>query len=306
MPKPEGDGEGWVVDVEPVAFFVNEFTPITDVLDGMDPDAVKELPLGITEMILDPDDPFVVLPKQWNLPKADSGAPKKNPDHRYWMVGRGRLVSPDGESKAVKRIGKGTFSSVYALSGDTTDKQAREFVYVETPETIYDKEIIAEVYRQQDGPRNPHLPQIEFLGHTANGRLYRMRRYKMPLRKAATKNWEDYQSLRKCWEEALEEVRRKRGYGRQFMYSGHEILQATVDCAKKRKVKKRLRDALEALKDWSAMYGSAYTFEISPRNVGTDRKGNLVLVDVLFDMEEVAKARGKNTVVERLNPRGSK
>ena len=281
----------WLTKGEPVAFFVEEFTPIEEVLIGMDPEVVKDLPLGENELALDPNDDYVILPK---MLRDDSVIlPKKNPDHRDWSLSRGRLVSPDGKEKSVKRVGKGTFATVYQVEGDT------KRVVIEVPDDIYDKEILAEVYRQQEGRKNPHLPAIEYAGTTRTGRLYLMDRYKMPLRKANTKNWKDYQALRACWEEALRNVQGRHNY-RAFMYSGHEILNETVECSKKHKVKKSIRDALGELRDWSANYGSSYTFEISPRNVGTDAKGNLVLVDVLFDMNKLAKARGKNTVNSRL------
>ena len=294
--KPTTNDEGrWVMDAEPVAFFVEEFTPISDVVGLMDAEEVKSLPLGLTEITMDAGDPFVILPTKWRVQKM--GAPKKNPDHRDWSLSRGRLVSPNGTVKAVKRIGKGTFATVYRMV-DAQEKLGK--VVIEVPDDIYDKEILAEVYRQQEGRKNPHLPRIESLGDTRSGKLYLSEFYKMPLRKGDTKNWKDYQALRACWEEALKNVRGRHNY-RAFMYSGHEVLHETVKCSKKHKVKKSIRDALGELRDWAANYGSSYTFEISPRNVGTDAKGNLVLVDVLFDMNKLAKARGKNAVDSRLN-----
>ena len=71
----------WLTKGEPVAFFVEEFTPIEEVLIGMDPEVVKDLPLGEGELSLDPSDNYVILPKQWNLAKVKT-ATKKNPDHR--------------------------------------------------------------------------------------------------------------------------------------------------------------------------------------------------------------------------------
>jgi hypothetical protein len=300
----------WEVGIQPVAFFDESYTPIAP-FEGTP--EVKDVPTGETKVTFDgPDasgfggDDFVMVPRKAVL-AGGTAAPSKNPispaaeawgdewEFRRGDYGGKSLVKPDGTSSGVKVLGKGTFATVYEILDEPKK------VIIEVPDDIYDKEIVAEVYRQQEGRKNPHLPRIVQLGDTRTGKLYLMDRYKMPLRKADTKHWKDYQALRACWDEALGNVRRKAGDHRQFMYSGHEILHETVVCAKKRKVKKSLRDALEDLRDWTLNYGSSYTFEISPRNVGSDAKGNLVLVDVLFDMEKLGKARGRNSVLERLN-----
>ena len=67
----------WTVTVEPVAFFVNEFTPISDVTALMDADAVKLLPLGVGPIPIEPNDPYVILPPKWRLAKLEEKKKKK-------------------------------------------------------------------------------------------------------------------------------------------------------------------------------------------------------------------------------------
>ena len=124
----------------------------------------------------------------------------------------------------------------------------------------------------------------------------------MPLRKGDTEDWSDYLSIKKCWIEAQELAYNKnigRGKYKVEDYNlGAEILNETVNCAIKNNIKQSLIEALESLRDSASAYGAEYGFEISPRNVGSDEYGNLVLVDVIFDMKAMhnihhGKQRGR-------------
>jgi len=67
----------WNVVVKPVAFFVNEFTSISDVTVLMDPEAVKLLPLEAGLIPSGPNDPYVVLPPSWRVAKLEEPKKKK-------------------------------------------------------------------------------------------------------------------------------------------------------------------------------------------------------------------------------------
>ena len=199
-----------------------------------------------------------------------------------YTISRGILSSPESGPIAVRRIGKGAFATAYADDDDN--------VYVTVPEDIYDKEILADIHR--DDPENPHLPAVEHLGYTRTGKVFAMPLYRMPLRKADTHDWQAYQILRRCWQEAQTAVyNRARAKGWNTIHMGHNVLAETVECAEQAGMSGPLLEAMEALRDGASNYGASYTFEISPRNVGSDEDGNLVLVDVLFDMEKLERMR---------------
>ena len=209
-----------------------------------------------------------------------------------WSIYRGELTSPSGHTLQVKKIRQGSFSRVYEIASDP------ENMLVNTRDDVYEKEILSGIHTEQlslsPDEVNPHIPQVREIGYAKNGKLYIMKKYKMPLRKSDSEDWSDYLSVRKCWLEAQDIVRNrynKRGVKIQYYHLGNEIFNETVDCAIKNNVKVSIVEALEMLRDQASMYGSEYGFEISPRNVGTDEYGNLVLVDVLFNMKEMHKMR---------------
>ncbi len=208
-----------------------------------------------------------------------------------WSVYRGELTSPSGQRLGVKKVRQGSFSKVYEIVDDPYS------MLINTREGVYEKDILSGIHADQilldPDEANPHIPNIREVGYSKSGKLYIMKKYKMPLRKSDSEDWNDYLSIRKCWLEAQDIVRdkyNKRGVRIQYYHLGHEIFDETVDCAIKNNVKASIVEALEMLKDEASMYGSEYGFEISPRNVGTDEYGNLVLVDVLFNMKEMHKA----------------
>lgn len=132
--------------------------------------------------------------------------------------------------------------------------------------------------------RNPHIPKVEKLGYTHDKTVYVMPLYKSPLRKGDDpKGWKDYLAVKKCLDTAIRSLGHKA--------SGYDINFATLECAREAGVRQSVADALETLVDTAANYGDAYQFEFSPRNLATDARGNLVLLDVLFDKEALLKRR---------------
>jgi hypothetical protein len=271
------------------------------------PGARVDIEPSENELRFDPEDLRVVgvesLKGLTNLADAPRKLRLRNPTRKrnpapmndYYRIYRGSLTG-QGQTIPVKRIGKGTFATVYR------DLSNPGRVFVVVPDDVYDKEIAAEVHR--DDPNNQHVPHVTYFGDTAEARIYTMPHYKMPLRKAdlTPKGWADYKEVRECWEGGLEAVRRKRGYGNVFIHSGFEVLDAVVECATEKGVSEPLLEALSDLRDTAANYGASYTFEISPRNVGSDGAQNLVLVDVLFDMIRLKQAQQESDRRRRRNP----
>lgn len=198
------------------------------------------------------------------------------PDYDHLQLKRGVLRTPD-EDIPLQRIGAGMFSTAYReRDGDR--------VFALSDDNVYDKEIAALTRGQL--PDNPHVPAVERFGSTADKAVYTMPYYNAPLRKgAAPEAWSHYKDIKQCHSSAKA----------KFV---HERNDQTVDCVRERPVPPMLVEALDGLKDWAANYSSEYGFEFSPRNLASDKAGNLVLLDVLFDTEQVG-ALMRNRAQER-------
>jgi hypothetical protein len=212
-----------------------------------------------------------------------------------WNVYRGELQGPSGERISVRKIRQGSFSKVYEINNDPYN------ILINTKGGVSDKEILSGAYEDElsldPDDRNPHLPQVREIGLAQDGRFYVMKKYKMPLRKGDTEDWSDYLSIKRCWVEAQNLVYDRnfnRKYKTEYYNLGGEIFSEVVNCAIKNNIKQSLIEALESLRNSVSAYGAEYGFEISPRNVGSDEYGNLVLVDVIFDMKAMHNMhRGK-------------
>ena len=204
-------------------------------------------------------------------------------------IAKGMLYRPGQRPLAVSRLGKGMFTRAW--------KGADGKVYLDVDDDADEKEILANISQET---RSKHLPRVESLGFTERGRLYRMPLYASPLRAyvdtpkgESTTAWRQYRVIKACWDEAYRENWRS-------VYDGYKVKSAVVACARRKKLPAALVRALELLAEGSDDYGSSYTFEFSPRNLATDRNGNLILLDVLFDAELVAKKRGRRGLRERM------
>lgn len=193
-------------------------------------------------------------------------------DHLY--LSRGVLATPKG-GIPVKRIGKGAFAEVYR------EQVSPGRVFAFTDDDVYDKEIAAMVHN--DLSDNPHIPAIERFGHTHDKTVYEMPFYKSPLRKSdSPRAWEDHKKLEACKYGALTSKAR-----------GREISDSVVDCVKESNVSPSVVEALEGLNGWAQNYSDEYMFEFNKQNLATDEAKNLVLLDVVFDRNNLARARRK-------------
>ena len=203
---------------------------------------------------------------------------------------RGVIEFHDGSSVKARRIGKGMFSVAYLV------QEGEPTVYVFTKDgTDYSKEMMASI--QSDNPGTRHIPDIEEAGSTSNSGVVRMPHYKAPLKKAnSAKGWAQYRVLKRCWDKAEERLNRKYGYSAdaemQKVHSGYVIMDEVLQCAREDKeMPASLIEALRLLGEYSRNYGSDYSFEFSPRNLATDKRGDLILLDVVFSREIVRKMR---------------
>jgi len=212
----------------------------------------------------------------------------------------------NGVKHTVRQIGKGTFSYVYMIEGPFRGHhppphigRAPESIWGasvlvhtcdETPD--YSKRILSEI---TSDTRSKHLPKVKEVGMTDVGTLYQMPYYKAPLRKGDSATaWAQYKTLLACWEAAYQRLDRKyRGNTGAMIHSGHELQNIVGECARQGKMPKALLRALDLLAEYSANYGASYTLEFPRQNLATDKYGNLILLDPLFDRELAAKIRAK-------------
>lgn len=214
---------------------------------------------------------------------APPGKMRARQDLKGVVISRGTIKIGTNKPLKIKKIGQGMFAKAYA----TTGKRPRVFLEIPDNAGDYSKEILSEVSADT---RSKYLPKTKKIGYTNTADVFEQPLYKAPLRKAdSAKAWKEYRTLEKCWNEALRKV--QRGRGREWIYEGYNLQNLVRECAKANQLSPALIRALELITDASANYGSTYSFEFSPRNLATDSKGNLILLDVLFDLETVQKRR---------------
>jgi len=197
---------------------------------------------------------------------------------------RNVIYLDDGSTKAVRKIGQGMFAKAYV----TTQGRTEVYVLVREGCGDYAKEILASLNRA--GFRSPHVPRVHCVGETRLEDVYRMPLYRMPLRKAdSPRAWAQYRAIERCWKKAIGKVEHQHR-GTVPTYEGYSVMWATVECATvDADVSPGLVRALTKLMNAAENYGSDWTFEFSPRSLGTTPRGNLILLDVLFSLEALRR-----------------
>ena len=173
-------------------------------------------------------------------------------------------TNSDGDEESIQatQIGKGTFATAYL----GTDGMVYLVLVDGTDPT---KGMMVDMNRHSGA--QPHIPIVEWVGWKKVKRkgvyedatVYRSPLYRAPLRKADSATaW----AMKKELDKALEYSRDQKKW---------ETFVASVD----------------DLAQEAGNYG-ALAFEFPARNLATDAKGQLILLDVLFDREELIKSRG--------------
>lgn len=194
-------------------------------------------------------------------------------EHLRLVQGVGRapslLLTPD-EPIALRKIGRGTFSTVYR------EIEAPERVFAFETNLTSDKEIAAIAHEVL--PDNPHIPAVEYFGRTRRERIYTMPFYRAPLREENSKGgWRDYRTLKSIWGRAWHH------------YDDLELNQKVVERAAEAKVTAAVVEALDALVTTARYFRDDYALELWPRNLATDHHRRLVLLDVLWDRRAAEK-----------------
>lgn len=192
-------------------------------------------------------------------------------DYDHLRVERNKLYTPDGVVP-LKQIGCGLFSDVYQVPGMT------ETVVAVTCKHVLDKSIVEEARAKL--PQNPHIPEITTLGRTARSNVYVMpyyhtlnKRKKPTLKKKAAS---DAKILSRCSKTAM-----------AAPGTPQEHNDYVMRCAEKSSVSASVREALKVLHKTASKYSKNFLFEFPYRNLAADEKGNLVLLDVIFNNAQV-------------------
>lgn len=184
------------------------------------------------------------------------------------------LTLPDGSEVHVTKLGKGRY---------TTAWRNCENVYLQVSERDYSKEILAGL-AQVD--RNKHIPDCKELERADGNSPFRW--YQMPLYQPLTaksgKAWEEFKLLKQIMENAWSSL----PFSRKEADALREAVREMVDDATY--LSDSIKEAVNQLVDEAANYGE-YSIEFSKRNCAVDGNEVLILLDPLFDLSEVRRAR---------------
>ena len=207
-------------------------------------------------------------------------------------------TNSDGDEESIQatQIGKGTFATAYL----GTDGMVYLVLVDGTDPT---KGMMVDMNRHSGA--QPHIPIVEWVGWKKVKRkgvyedatVYRSPLYRAPLRKADSATaW----AMKKELDKALEYSRDQMSYDERLScWHTPKLRQGVSDYledAKKPKgiTKKKWETFVASVDDLAQEAGNygALAFEFPARNLATDAKGQLILLDVLFDREELIKSRG--------------
>jgi hypothetical protein len=220
-------------------------------------------------------------------------------DIRGWAVRSKpkRLVTPSGTQYPLHLLGDGSFATAYEIG--TRGIVVAEVHDVGGKPVDYSKTVLAELLDVNQDIL--HLPRVVYLGTTGVSELFGMPKYKVPLNKK--KNplaWAQADILQQCSDRAQSLINHK------FATRGYQARAQTITCAtKNRSIPRTLVHDLTLLSKHADQFGTGNLFEFPARNLGTDEHGNLILLDVLFDIKALRaaqRAAKKNAARKNFSP----
>lgn len=188
-------------------------------------------------------------------------------------------------------VGRGRFSNVF---------RRRDEVYIYSFFDDFSKSIMAHAYSEMRG-RSKHLVKVERLGRMTVGK-HRVNVYKSPYYESRSLSQYN-SSLLWCLQEAHKQASDR--------YFGNIIKTRNADKFNRYFIKHINEDrwpsmhgALTALADCANDWGDHYIFDsFRPENVAVDDKGNLKLIDPMFDLEKIQADFDARNTPSRVTPR---
>lgn len=196
----------------------------------------------------------------------------------------GLTIVPSDVTIAVRHLGEGSFATAW----QDVAVPSRVWVRVPWASEDFSKELVARLLQKMD---NPHLPFIRQVGRDEAATFYVMPFYHMPLRKEnlSVEGWAQAKALRACHRAVYSNVWK---WGMDVSVKAREDILA---CAKRDPVLSAsplLLEALEGLHEFAHDYGRGAAFDsFTPRNLGADSEGRLVLVDAIFNQDVLARRK---------------
>lgn len=187
-----------------------------------------------------------------------------------------RLTLDDGTTVDVERIGRGRYATAWR-NGSSVYLQVKD-----GPDCS--KEIMESLCGD-----HACIPATEHMGALGDAKLYRQPLYHKLRAKDYPEAWRIYKRLRDHAEAAHQEAHRREPMRFSPSRSASEVLGGTVDrVAADMEIPKAYRLAIGALSDEVQNYGD-YHFEFCPRNLAVDNRGRLILLDPVFNWQEVSE-----------------
>jgi hypothetical protein len=137
-------------------------------------------------------------------------------------------------------------------------------------------------------PPVKHIPEIKrlsFIDNT-NTMVYKMPYYSQ-LSSSHTEAFKQYNMLKRIQNEELKLLRLKYQYSVEFYKHGDEL----IDNICRRLYNTDLIRALTSISDISRSYSSSYTVDFRKNNLSVNRKGEIILRDVIIDLNSLIKNR---------------
>lgn len=184
-------------------------------------------------------------------------------------------------SVEVTRIGRGRYTTAWANGTK---------VYLQTSDRDASKEILSNLAVP---PRNPHTPDCTLLDSFAGDyRLYSTPRYRKVTARETPQAWKQLKTLIAMRDDARREACKDRSRS-DLGYAINDAFRNIIDadqCGPAPRLPASLYEALKQLLDEASRYGE-YTIEFRRANVAADADGTLILLDPLFDLAEVRRAK---------------
>lgn len=189
------------------------------------------------------------------------------------------IILPDGKSRDVTLVGRGTFSTAYLYA--PSPPPAHQVVYLFTRGMDLSKDILSHVHREY----NKHIPPMAYLGRKDDYDVYQTKFYKTPVVKGncSPKTWDIILNLRQTHAKACAEFVGD-------IVAKNECIDFNYYIAEHAPVPAKIREALRMITKSAMCWGHTYLFDdFRAKNLGLDRDGRLVFIDAVFDARHMQK-----------------
>lgn len=174
----------------------------------------------------------------------------------------------NGRTLEGRPLGKGLFSRAYMV-----ERQ----VYIVNVKEDYSKECIA-LFCQAECI---HIPKIKYLGYNCKDQQVFIMPYYDKLKASHKEAWNQGKKLRGYIDLAYSETRQRKN---------HEFSEWIQENLESLNVPASLKEAIRTIVNAAMNYGEDARLEANPANLGVDKKGNLVLRDILCFKSSIEKA----------------